>query len=54
MPLLMTMVAIRLPKIISWKLTLKVPFTHILLEWIFLKSQTPKDCKFFNQSSSSH
>ena len=35
MHLLVTMVVTRLTKIISWKVTLKIAFTHICLEWIF-------------------
>lgn len=51
MPLLAKMLATSLPKIINWKLAIKIPSTHILfgMDFFFL-SQTPKDYKHVNQA----
>lgn len=52
MPLLAKMLATSLPKIINWKLAIKIP-SHPHTFWngfFFFLSQTPKDYKHVNQA----
>lgn len=47
MLLIVRMVGTRLCKIISWKLTLKIHFTHVIFGTDVEKSQTSKEYKHF-------
>lgn len=48
MLLLVRTVATRPPKIVNWKLTLKVHVTHVIFETGVEKSKTPKERKHFD------